>query len=1847
MTDSGWEGVAPQQSSDWEGTPPTVSTDGWEGAAPVAASPTHDWGTTDARDKGVVNSAMSSDNKREVGASEGASRELKNVAYRVGAKGMMPVFGAGVLVDKARQMLGAESDDFSVSEAIAKYTGLDAAKRVVASNELDTQKEKFSGTGSKVATNVVRAVGDVGGDILLGMGLASAYTRSAPVIKQVVEPLLAKVVAKTTPSLATGVPMASSASAETYQSLKQQGVSEEKAIAAATTKGLFTLMFVAAPASATGNVLKRAATGGGANTAQTWADADMQNWIVGKVVENPDLADYIVASVVGGTFGVAFGDKPTTPETKSSLEADAKKAVEDIIKQRDPGLGADVDTAKAKAPQYLGANSKATIALENQASDYAAKQGIDYEPANRQLELQDARGRHDPDFFDTSELAAAEAKANRSAQATSNLPQAADVMMGIPDVKEEGIVSPNMTPEELIRAQSNVEKTGEPAHSVMEIPEEMGFDAYWPDKMLEKAKGKANNAAEQGFGDPVDRSVAPAFKLDDAFLKAASKKEGGSIDLSAYTGVGFEDLQKALKRASNSIWSAVDPSFKTQFKNAYLVDRDGNPTPFLHGTNYVEIYTDPKTGKQYEVPFDKLRNIGDGGMLHMGGAAEATIINDSNYKASQTIVAYDGERTSFPSLTTEIQLAQGKILPEKLTEKQIADVREKWLQDRNAWAEAGLQKDLKGINANEAYLKENFKRIQSMVKEGKRELMWHKYKKLYDSITENLGDDTINSLLNAKDDPILMKHMLEVRFEDLKRMRAKMWHVGSVHQHMLWTNIENPIWISDVGAWADTQRIIDELLKGNFTASDKVTSTDFAPIPIRRQMPNTKAQEVRSKLEELRAKYKNGGGSQRDLYAYLDTLGYDGFIYENRAENPRLELNDNKYPIFSVATWRMDKVHRWGDAPKKTDQPFVPRSQRGSLNVGEIAKGITEQYDNAKDLLSSFKDRMSDIKFSQKMLPLTANQAGEWFGNPVIEWSYNRLRRIGNDIDVRANLNKIYLKDVIDFMKSDRENALKMVNTLVKIQDPALKEARAAAEASGAREAFLASQGMPESVIPHAIKVLDVMKATGIYDQNVAYDFRGKNFHLEPMYFPKEHTGPFTVYIKQADGTVVHAQPFEHMKGARQYEQAFKKSIPEGADMIVSLERNEAGRMGDIYSMLNITGDKLPDFLREINDKLLKDIEVAKRKFEMERSSHNITGATGETIFGDNDLTSWKRAQDQRALSLIQRRLESSYSLEKAKRIIKEIKEPFLEDPMGMLDKEGKPMLELTNYMHQLIARELGLDISKFQAAQKATVDRAVTGFGKTLDEIAGKMRGYKGGDMSYFKPNEVARLIQTYVWLMSVSKLGWSVPVLAANATTGLLAPVDGIRTAMREGINPGLAVLSGMKTMMATLDPDAMQWLQQADLEGMVEPRISDPMTFVQTHYRTAADKFVNAARDFVEKKTNQVTLAYYYNFYKMAYPDLNPLSDQFKTKVYKAARSWTGDYTNEAQVMQLSQLGYVGQLHSNFAKWKYNQLGRLAVDLKQAFQGNALPMAMTMMIGVMLAGAMGAPVAVEYENFRKALKTLSEDTIDLKPWARAYSDLREWGKENLGTSVSTVMDVLERGPMMYYGDKAAKEFGFNSGIDMSANLKYSALSDVSTLPFSFGGEQYKGISAAIKTLWKVGTENPTNEQMKDMAKIFPVVVSRPLQELIENKIQTGDALKQGYVQQFASQAKGSYRQTPWEKGLAYGGFKTVAENQEMDKIFGKEWNDRRVKTLITKQIKRMETNLDKPEVLKDAATQIFEERGVSGVQSAINALLQRKQDVNTTYFERELMRSVNVPDPIARARLLHELRKFLPAE
>jgi hypothetical protein len=929
---------------------------------------------------------------------------------------------------------------------------------------------------------------------------------------------------------------------------------------------------------------------------------------------------------------------------------------------------------------------------------------------------------------------------------------------------------------------------------------------------------------------------------------------------------------------------------------------------------------------------------------------------------------------------------------------------------------------------------------------------------------------------------------------------------------------------------------------------------------------------------------------------------------------------------------------------------YIQNIDKTDLGLTVSDRGTREYKDINKVIAETPKEQ--DIGPWKKLVPMTMNQKAVFLNHPFIKFMFDKTREIVNDADVRFNLYKTYLRDVESLIKNKRKDALEMFKILSDIQDPKLKDLRALAENNNTREQFLKEQGMRDELIPLAIKVLNITKVIGIVDQANAGKFFGHSWERQPMYYPREHVGPWTVTISENSPTgekIHYMKGFEDSPSAHYMHEGLQKLIShreDAANFNVVIERNAANSIADVYAALSLNANP-PEFLKGITDQMLKEMEVRKRKFELERSTVNIAGYTGEKI-GES------HAMDSKVLSLLQKRMEQSFALETKGRILREIKTPLL-DSTAM---QEMPMAKAL--MEQFVYRELGVNLSKFRDMGKA-IDKTVENFGKEIDRFAGSIMGYKGGDVSYFKPRELARIGQYYTGLMSMWKLASVPSVLASNATSIIAVGLDGFRTAGLEGVNNKIPALASIKAMSSHLDPNYKSFMKQADLEGMVEPRISDPLRITEEHgIRDVLDNTINLPRNYIEKATNLSALTYYYNYYKLSRPELKQTSTEFKQLVYEATRSWTGDYSKQATLLAVSQTGDVGHLFSNFAKWKFNQLGRLGVDFDTMVKTGAIqPLVVTFAINTLLAGAVGAPILVEYDALRQLLQKMN---VDIPPLAGAMYKAKDWIQKEFGGTAGTVADAAIKGPMTWGMDKAATAAGMTSGPDVSASLRYSSVLSANTLPFSFAYDMMQLGDWAGKGLmksWFGLGYGPTRQDVKEGIKGLPSFMGSAVKSYLLDQAKTNAKGETEYVSQASSQDKGFYTRKPDEHAMAYTGIRSKKENEEVDRNLYLQYWERKTKKDVSQKLDQMMANLTPKEAkqleegsldirkanpkVAELAKVLIETRGTDELKYAIKDMQATLMGRNKDFYAQEFEKAQHTQDVIAKVNLLKQLEGF----
>ena len=1370
------------------------------------------------------------------------------------------------------------------------------------------------------------------------------------------------------------------------------------------------------------------------------------------------------------------------------------------------------------------------------------------------------------------------------------------------------------------------------------------------------------------------------------------RKQSGAINLGEYTGIGFRDFVEGIKRASVKVYNELHADEKVKFLGAHMVDENGIPVMLFHGTD--------SDFKHYEVT-----SFADGGLIHFGTIDSATIIKDRRVKSQNTYKTLSGESITTPSLMAYIGHELKTTGKTELTNAEIKVLRERWEKHRIEKENEIFAKENKNIDTIERNLskvleqhgsEKVYKLIEKYMVSGAGYGMGEKargFVKQIEKIYEFAGGDITDfagvleyvnknpsESLNTRN-RILNKEVARV----IKEARKFLEYYTKNPSHSirpLFTSMKNPIWMRDLGIWSDLNVMLRELADVTVNEGIKSSTTNFAPIPFRKLLTPEQSADFKIFAENLMAQNVNKGREkelQKRLYKKLEELGFDGFIYENRAESlgyneviqnhpKKSEINPANTPTFSLGTWKPELLH---DLSTLRRREGVLKSQGGFIDkdvliesAKKVAKllGFKKSYDHMKwmiakanadvfesgeEVLKTYKPDplvTPDLPKFGKNLP-TVNQLKLMMDHPWFNFVFSSVGKFKREANTRF---VTYADALHDVFALDRKNQLSLFKSLIDIQTPELKEGRRMAEATNTREQFLLEQGIDPKLVPHAIKVLNVLKHSFIKDNESTARAQRSPFELEPMYFPKTHSGAYNVVIRTDANDVQYATGFDSGKDAQQFvknlKDSYRKQVDDGK-LFIELRRNHFGQTGDVFAELALNSG-VPEGISQIAAGIEKSIDSAKRTFELHRAHEGVGGFIGERLMDEGTMSG--RLSNDKVLNLLQNRLRASHDWEVRSKVIHDIKTPFFDDISILHDYPT-----FRNFAGQFINRELGHDIGAGKIEQ--TIQDAAESASKQIDKLhmIGSKYNYEGGDLALISPKFVAQTAQTWTYITSFMKLAVNPPVLAANATAIPLVFLDGSRTAAKEHVGQHHAIAAYFDTLVYAGLPKegATKFMQEAMREGMIEPHISEQYDLAETGKHASAsrlDQIVNSPRNIIEKGTNFTAILYYYNFYKRVAPGLSP--EAFKTKVYETARSYTGDYSLQAGPMIFSQAGAGGRLMSNFAKWKWNQLGRFADDLKDAKNGHLAPIAINMATQVLVGGLYGATLAVDYEALRRLGKLTT--LWDWKPFGVFMDDVQEWAAKEHGIDPSK-SEWARRGVLTRGLEMAGESIDVVMP-DISGTMRHSsALESPMVAPQAAFEVFVKALPATAKMLWQLAggkTTGVTTEDESAAIKGLPTVTQNPIKailaaksrhpetpwlDLLNKKSITEEGLTHGQYNE-----KGIYRRTPAEQTLALLNLRTTKENNYSDKVYRKSWETANRAAQISDRVKGILKNQDNQQLFQD---NIAELATIGGAQTAKNIIKQLKDNAvnkNLSADEQAAFAMLHTLDPTRKKFLMEQL-------
>lgn len=1379
-------------------------------------------------------------------------------------------------------------------------------------------------------------------------------------------------------------------------------------------------------------------------------------------------------------------------------------------------------------------------------------------------------------------------------------------------------------------------------------------------------------------------------KLSAAFLKSQKKKQGGWIGGEDYTGFGFRDLVEGFRKAAVRVFNSIPPDIQREIMKGEYKDKNGNPIPFGHGTQADFVEHDTTRGE-------------GSGLVHLGDLAATHIISDRNIKRNITHYSWDNEQTTvagFRAFLINEMKERGLTDVNALPNDVIKSLRQEWMDYRNDKLE-------KAHTEAKSRVERDFKFLNTYLKTfGEQDFLKHIKQ---DSERKGKTQKTIATSLQEVAKRMDLIHLLEgVSLKSdggkelsvqayLKMMREKAdkhnlntFAPPSANIRPMFVSLRKGILIEDMGNWFDVERIIRTLAGDprediKFILPDDGTGPRVKPLSLIDQVgPNEKISatilinDLKKQLKEASPSTIKYEDLRKTLYEGLESLGFDHFIYENRAEaitTREMDLPETlDTPSFSIATWRKDRLHEWGALPRRQQGGFLDSQAfiEGAKRIASWfkipvkksdydyakwleAKNNADMFETSDELLAAYPpDAVEDLPAFGKNVP-TTNQLMKLLDHPWFDFVFRGIAKSKREANVRHIM---YADALSSVFKIKRKEQISLFKTLVDIQAPELKDARQLAESTNSREQFLIEQGLDPKLVPHAIRVLDVMKHVYMFD-NQSTERIGRNpFPMEPMYFPRAHTGKFNLTIRTAENDVTYATGFdsgvEAQKVLKKISEENAEAIRKG-ELFVKVVRNHYGETSDLFNILALQHG-VPESISRIAAGIEKDIDIAKRTFELSRSRKGVGGFIGEVLA---DEKSWKgRLQNDKLLNLLQNRLRSSHDWEVRSKIIERVKSGMFDDPSILHDKP-----EFREFVGQMLAREMGHDVSANTAILgkvEGGIQKAAESASKAIDKhIYGKWYKYDGGDLALISPKALQETAQAWTYVTSFVKLALNPPVLVANASAIPLVFADGARTAAKLKVSQAHAIAAYLETIayLGNRDADATKFMQQAVKEGMIEPHISELYSLADTAEHPILHKkkvdALNKPRNLIEKGTNFTAILYYYNFYRRVAPGLK--DEALKTLVYESARSYTGDYSQQALPMMFSQAGSAGRLMTNFAKWKWNQIGRFADDLKDAKNGNLTPVALNMATQVLVAGLYGTAGAVDYEALRRLGKLTG--LWNWKPFSAFFEDIQDTLAEEGIDPVAT--DWMRRGAINEVMSSIGQELGYETVPDLSGTMRHSSPIEAPTVALSYAKTVFvDALPTLVKALWQAAevdlplvgkSTGVTVEEREAALDALPAILTNPVRHALKVRAKFGDSwiehmrtpgemLTHGKYNE-----KGLYRRSEEENVLGAFNFRTAKENDYMDKHYYNNWLKQNRTEQITKRVKGIIANQDDPIVFENNVRELAVLGGAQTVRNIVRQLKTNEVNKNLSADEQAAIILLNTLDPTRKRFMLDQLNRL----
>jgi hypothetical protein len=899
--------------------------------------------------------------------------------------------------------------------------------------------------------------------------------------------------------------------------------------------------------------------------------------------------------------------------------------------------------------------------------------------------------------------------------------------------------------------------------------------------------------------------------------------------------------------------------------------------------------------------------------------------------------------------------------------------------------------------------------------------------------------------------------------------------------------------------------------------------------------------------------------------------------------------------------------------------------------------------------------------------------------NPIPSFVFNHLLEGMRKSEARMIKYDRVSKDIIKWGENNPKETVNFFREWVQLNaKPQLKELRAQLAAGGpdAIRAHFVEKGVSPEAVDKFLPLMDVLKDVHNSDRASLRKSKSRTEDLgeEPLYFPLSRRGPYHVTVKDGTGVIRHAEGFKSLAEAKEFQKDANARKEEGWE-VSEVERTDPSRNLN-SAMTEALTSGAPEWLRDVaTNSFMKRAEYV-RKFELGRGTHEVGGYLGQIA-----PTADKQFKDlaNAYLDSFSHRVRESHHLENGASAV-ELANDLLIDPTLIRDTLPKTF----NWMNTVLSRHLGLDVSSLPKVDRR-LQAASNKVGRLVTHIDGVMKKYDVNPQdNVFSPELMKSALQAYSYFVSMVKIGLVPHVLAANLIQNVTISLDGARNAMRLGV-PLDHVLAAQAKHIAyittrllpkDLRPAAFKdieaKMQKAKDEGVIDPHGREDYTTVENPESRGsvseqawnmADKVVQAPRDAIERLTNYNAVLFNHFFVDSAFRSLSP--DAKERMVYNLARSFTGDYSQPANLFLYDKAGTLGNLGSNFARWKFNRTSRYLDDLLQlqntgevGVRSGLGPIVVSLTLGAVMAGGMGTIGLVEYEAIRRMLSHF--EVVDLPPLAALIDKVLP---DDLPEGTRT---FVERGAVTAFSDHIARSYGQESGPDISTSIRESSF-----LEFPFVAADYAwdaavasgvGLKMAVYSAIEKMPDGPqkemaesvfektrmgvTNEETRQVIKAMPVVIQEALKYSKGQTKAIPDVDNwphgQKYVVPEQKKDTGNFVRDEFQQTLAMmGGLKTTEENRHTEaKSYHRHLN-RKAETTLTKLKQGIMDNPGDTALYERNKKKVFEQYGEEAWKRLeAEVKREREEKMMTDYFTLEELAASRKGDEVSKGRAFERL-------